>query len=58
MPSWMELTFTCGKCFWATASLTTGASKSGTGPDLDDLKHEVASKVAGQWETCEIDEKA
>ncbi len=29
-----------------------------TGQELDDLKHEVATRIAGQWETCEVDEKA
>lgn len=29
-----------------------------TGPDLDDLKHVIASRIAASWETCEIDEEA
>jgi hypothetical protein len=29
-----------------------------TGPDLDDLKHAIAGRVAASWETCEIDEEA
>ena len=27
-----------------------------TGPDLDCVKHAIASRIAASWETCEIDE--
>jgi hypothetical protein len=28
-----------------------------TGPDLDDLKHAIASRIAASWETCEVEEE-